>query len=42
VLMTGYSAAAASASKEGFKLLIKPYSIQDLSAEIEAALGSGG
>jgi signal transduction histidine kinase len=40
VLMTGYSAAAASASKEGFKLLIKPYSIQDLSAEIEAALGS--
>jgi CheY-like chemotaxis protein len=41
VLMTGYSAAAASASKEGFKLLIKPYSIQDLSAEIEAALGSG-
>lgn len=41
LLMTGYSAAAASASKEGFKLLLKPYSIQDLSAEIEAAIGSG-
>lgn len=39
VLMTGYSAAAASAASEGFPLLVKPYSIQDLSLQMEAALG---
>lgn len=37
VLMTGYSAAAASASAEGVRLLIKPYRIDALAAEIDAA-----
>ncbi|WP_235537521.1 ATP-binding protein [Sphingomonas sp. Root1294] len=37
VLMTGYSAAAASAASEGVRLLLKPYRIEDLAAEIEAA-----
>ena len=37
VLMTGYSAAAASASAEGVRLLLKPYRIDALAAEIEAA-----
>jgi signal transduction histidine kinase len=37
VLMTGYSSAAASAASEGVKLLLKPYRIEDLASEIEAA-----
>ena len=39
ILMTGYSAAAASATGEGIRLLVKPYRIEDLSREIAAALG---
>ncbi|QEH81890.1 response regulator [Sphingomonas sp. C8-2] len=39
VLMTGYSAAAASAAAEGVRLLLKPYRIEDLAAEIDAASG---
>ncbi|WP_022682304.1 ATP-binding protein [Sphingobium bisphenolivorans] len=38
MLMTGYSAAAASAAKEGVRLLSKPFSIQDLSVHIAAAV----
>ena len=40
VLMTGYSAAAASASAEGVRLLLKPYRIDALAAEIDAATKS--
>ncbi len=38
MLMTGYSAAAASAAKEGVPLLAKPFTIQDLSVHLMAAL----
>jgi len=39
ILMTGYSAAAASAANEGIRLLVKPYRIDALAREIDAALG---
>ena len=42
MLMTGYSAAGASAAKEGIRLLSKPFSIQDLSVQILAALDQKG
>ncbi|KRB79729.1 histidine kinase [Sphingomonas sp. Root710] len=38
VLMTGYSDAASAASAEGVRLLHKPYRIDALAAEIEAAI----
>ena len=38
VLTTGYSDAAASAVAQGIRLLVKPYRIEDLAAELEAAL----
>jgi CheY-like chemotaxis protein len=38
VLTTGYSAAAASATEEGIRLLLKPYRIDALAAELQAAL----
>ena len=38
LLMTGYSDAAASASNDGIRLLLKPFRIEDLSAELVAAL----
>ncbi|KKW91464.1 ATP-binding protein [Sphingobium chungbukense] len=38
MLMTGYSAAAASAAKEGVPLLAKPFTIQDLSVRLAIAL----
>ncbi len=38
ILMTGYSAAAASANSEGIRLLVKPYRIEDLAREVEGAL----
>ncbi|MCE7797108.1 ATP-binding protein [Sphingobium sufflavum] len=41
MLMTGYSAAAASAASEGIPLLVKPYTIQQLSAELEVLIGGG-
>ena len=41
VLTTGYSAAAASAAAEGIRLLVKPYRIDALAAELQAALGTG-
>jgi signal transduction histidine kinase len=41
VLTTGYSAAAASASAEGIRLLVKPYRIDALAAELKAALEGG-
>ena len=40
VLTTGYSAAAASAAAEGIRLLVKPYRIDALAAELQAALGT--
>lgn len=42
MLMTGYSAAAASAAKEGVLLLAKPFTIQDLSVQLIAALDQIG
>ena len=36
LLMTGYSAAAASATKENLRLLLKPFALEDLSAQLEA------
>ncbi|BAI98442.1 hypothetical protein Sj15T_35180 [Sphingobium sp. TA15] len=42
MLMTGYSAAAASAAKEGVPLLAKPFTIQDLSVHLMAALDRAG
>lgn len=42
MLMTGYSAAAASAAREGVRLLTKPFSIQDLSVQMAAAMERGG
>ena len=38
VLTTGYSAAAAAATREGRRVLVKPYRIEALSAELAAAL----
>ncbi|WP_176593882.1 ATP-binding protein [Sphingobium sp. EM0848] len=38
MLMTGYSAAAASAAKEGVRLLSKPFSIEDLSVQIAVTI----
>nr|WP_087574196.1 ATP-binding protein [Sphingomonas sp. CDS-1] len=42
MLMTGYSAAAASAAKEGIPLLAKPFTIQDLSVQLMTALDQSG
>ena len=39
MLMTGYSAAAASASRENIRLLLKPYTLEDLAQQVQAALG---
>ncbi|MEO6339838.1 MAG: ATP-binding protein [Caulobacteraceae bacterium] len=41
VLTTGYSAAAAAARAEGIRLLVKPYRIDALASELQAALGAG-
>ena len=38
VLTTGYSAAAAAAAADGIRLLVKPYRIEALAAELRAAL----
>jgi signal transduction histidine kinase/CheY-like chemotaxis protein len=38
LLMTGYSAAAASAASGGVRVLLKPYGIENLAAEIEAII----
>jgi len=38
VLTTGYSVAAAAASKEGRRVLVKPYRIEALAAELDAVL----
>jgi signal transduction histidine kinase/ActR/RegA family two-component response regulator len=38
VLTTGYSEAAAGALAQGIRLLVKPYRIEDLAAELDAAL----
>ena len=38
VLTTGYSAAAAAATNEGRRVLVKPYRIEALSAELDAAI----
>jgi signal transduction histidine kinase/CheY-like chemotaxis protein len=40
VLTTGYSAAAAAAAAEGLQLLVKPYGIDALAAELHTALAS--
>ncbi|KKC27126.1 ATP-binding protein [Sphingomonas sp. SRS2] len=40
ILMTGYSAAAASAASEGLRLLVKPYRLDDLATEIDAVTKS--
>jgi len=41
LLMTGYSAAAASATNENMRLLLKPFALEDLSAELEAISADG-
>jgi signal transduction histidine kinase/CheY-like chemotaxis protein len=41
VLTTGYSAAAAAAAAEGLRLLVKPYRIETLAAELQAAMAGG-
>jgi DNA-binding NtrC family response regulator len=38
ILTTGYSSAAASAMAEGLRLLVKPYRIDALAAELKEAL----
>jgi len=38
ILMTGYSASAAEAAGEGLRLLVKPYRIEALAAELDGAL----
>jgi DNA-binding NtrC family response regulator len=38
ILTTGYSAAAAAATNEGRRVLIKPYRIEALAAELDTAL----
>jgi CheY-like chemotaxis protein len=40
VLTTGYSASAASVAAEGLRLLVKPYRIDRLAAELQAAMDS--
>jgi signal transduction histidine kinase/CheY-like chemotaxis protein len=42
VLMTGYSAAAAAASEEGFELLLKPYTMKKLGDVLAAARAKRG
>ena len=42
ILTTGYSAAAAAAQAEGIRLLLKPYRIEALASELEAALKGVG
>jgi len=37
VLTTGYSEAATAARREGLRLLVKPYRIDDLASALEAA-----
>jgi signal transduction histidine kinase/CheY-like chemotaxis protein len=39
VLTTGFSASAAAVAAEGMRLLVKPYRIEALASELEAALG---
>jgi signal transduction histidine kinase/ActR/RegA family two-component response regulator len=39
VLMTGYSAAAAAAGEEGFQLLLKPYTLEQLGRALATAQG---
>ncbi len=39
VLMTGYSAAATAAREEGFQLLLKPYTLEQLGHALAAARG---
>jgi signal transduction histidine kinase/CheY-like chemotaxis protein len=39
VLMTGYSAAAAAAGEEGFQLLLKPYTLEQLGHALATARG---
>lgn len=41
ILTTGYSASAAAAAAEGMRLLVKPFRIEALAAEISEALGGG-
>jgi len=41
ILTTGYSAAAASASAEGLRLLLKPYRIEALAEALQSALTAG-
>ena len=41
LLMTGYSAAAASATNENLRLLLKPFALEDLSAQLEAISANG-
>jgi DNA-binding LytR/AlgR family response regulator len=38
VLTTGYSASASAAAQEGLRLLVKPYRIEALAAELAAAM----
>ena len=37
VLTTGFSEAAAAANQDGLRLLVKPYRIEQLAAELQAA-----
>ncbi len=41
VLTTGYSAAAAAATAEGNRLLLKPYRIEALAEELRSAIEGG-
>jgi len=41
VLTTGYSGSAAAAAAEGLRLLVKPYRIESLASELQAALACG-
>ena len=41
LLTTGYSASAAAAAAEGMRVLVKPYRIDALAAEIDAVFGQG-
>jgi DNA-binding NtrC family response regulator len=40
VLMTGYSAAASAAAEEGFQLLLKPYTLEQLGRALATARGT--
>lgn len=42
VLTTGYSSAASAASADGFRLMLKPYRLESLANELEAALDERG